>query len=225
MTTNRVLVTVKNIRPKYDNLKEWMNDPNNVYIARKGIVFIHNEKLGKKTRFPEKDSKFANPFTVKEYGREKAIELYKKSIQEKIANGQITRKELDKLKGRTLGCWCKPNEDCHGDVLIEFINQNDITSIEMLFFDSEMITQWSTIPISDIPTFFNICLKLVDKENISKQQKDCFIKKMWDVGKERLKIGQLIKTKMTKHTIVKLKDEYFIDENDEKISYIEITEI
>jgi hypothetical protein len=27
---------------------------------------------------------------------------------------------LPTLKGKTLGCWCKP-EACHGDVLVEFI--------------------------------------------------------------------------------------------------------
>lgn len=40
------------------NLKEWMNDPNNVYIERRGIVFIDGK------RFPEQDSPYANPFKV-----------------------------------------------------------------------------------------------------------------------------------------------------------------
>jgi len=31
---------VKYIRPEYNNLKEWMNNPNNVYIGREGVVFI-----------------------------------------------------------------------------------------------------------------------------------------------------------------------------------------
>ena len=29
--------------------------------------------------------------------------------------------DLDELKGKTLGCWCKPN-NCHGDILIELAN-------------------------------------------------------------------------------------------------------
>ena len=32
------------------------------------------------------------------------------------------REELNKLKGKNLGCWCYP-EKCHGDVLIELINK------------------------------------------------------------------------------------------------------
>ena len=38
---------VANIRPKYENLQEWMEDPNNVYIGRGGIVFINNQRSQK----------------------------------------------------------------------------------------------------------------------------------------------------------------------------------
>lgn len=51
-------VKVKNIRPKYANLKEWMADPNNAYIGRAGIVFIDG------VRFPKRDSVWANPFKI-----------------------------------------------------------------------------------------------------------------------------------------------------------------
>ena len=33
-----VNVKVKYIRPKYQNLSEWINDPNNEYIGRASIV-------------------------------------------------------------------------------------------------------------------------------------------------------------------------------------------
>ena len=56
-----VNVKVKYIRPKYENLKKWTQDPDNVYIGRKGIVFIKNED-GKKQRFPKQASIFHNPF-------------------------------------------------------------------------------------------------------------------------------------------------------------------
>ena len=32
--------------------------------------------------------------------------------------------DLDELKGKILGCWCKPNK-CHGDVLIKLLKNND----------------------------------------------------------------------------------------------------
>lgn len=34
---------------------------------------------------------------------------------------KITKDDLLKLNGKTLGCWCKPDA-CHGDILIELIN-------------------------------------------------------------------------------------------------------
>lgn len=40
---------VVNIRPQYQNLKEWMNDSDNVYVGRGGIVFIDGERFPKKT--------------------------------------------------------------------------------------------------------------------------------------------------------------------------------
>ena len=63
---------VQYIRPKYNNLKEWMNDPNNIYIGR-GVVFID------KKRFPAQASKFANPYKVgKHRTREEVINKYKR---------------------------------------------------------------------------------------------------------------------------------------------------
>jgi hypothetical protein len=115
-----VSVKVASIRPKYDDLRQWMADPQNVYIARKGVVLLDNPETGKKARFPLSDSKFANPFTVKDHGLDKCIELYRIHIKKLIELGTITRVDLDELKGKNLGCWCKPGP-CHGDVLLEFI--------------------------------------------------------------------------------------------------------
>lgn len=30
--------------------------------------------------------------------------------------------QLPELKGKTLGCWCKPGK-CHGDILLELIKK------------------------------------------------------------------------------------------------------
>lgn len=120
--TKVVCVKVTSIQPKYDNLKEWMEDSQNVYIARKGVVLLDNPETGKKARFPPgPSSKFANPYTVKEYGLEKAIELYREYLKKQIAEGKITREDLDNLKGKNLGCWCDPGGPCHGYVILEFI--------------------------------------------------------------------------------------------------------
>lgn len=64
-------------------------------------------------------SKWANPFTIKKYGsRQRVLEEYEKYLFE---NDHLIA-SLHELKGKTLGCWCKPFP-CHGDVLIKLIEQ------------------------------------------------------------------------------------------------------
>lgn len=113
-----VNVKVKNIRPNYQNLKEWVEDTSNVYIGRKGVVFINGE------RYPKKDSIFANPYKIgKNIDREQVLDLYRKFMEENIQQNKIYYvNELSKLKGKKLGCWCHP-EPCHGDILLGLIEK------------------------------------------------------------------------------------------------------
>jgi hypothetical protein len=61
-------------------------------------------------------SVYGNPFAITE-GRDRAaaIELYKTWVR---AQPDLMKKIRKNLKGKTLGCFCKP-EACHGDVLVE----------------------------------------------------------------------------------------------------------
>jgi len=67
-------------------------------------------------------SKFGNPFTHKMSNIaiyhvdtvEDAINEFEKWII--TGDGQYLLKDLHELKGRILGCWCKP-KDCHCDIL------------------------------------------------------------------------------------------------------------
>lgn len=108
---------VQFIRPKYDNLKEWMKDDDNVYIGRAGVVFVEKE------RFPKRASPFANPYKVGTHGtREEVIAKFRKYMVEKLEVDPSLKDELLAMKGKTLGCWCKP-DGCHGDVLLELIEE------------------------------------------------------------------------------------------------------
>ena len=113
---------VQYIRPKYQNLKEWCDDcENNVYIGRKGVVFVQDSGL--KRRYPTEDSIFYNPYKIGKDGcRQEVIDKYRKYILHKIDQGEITKEEIMRLRGKNLGCWCSP-EPCHGDVLVELIHQ------------------------------------------------------------------------------------------------------
>lgn len=111
-----VNVKVKNIRPDYENLEQWMNDPNNVYIGRRGVVFING------TRFPAQDSVWCNPFKIgKDGDRDQVLELYENYIKDKLIGNFELVDDLLNLNNKNLGCWCSP-EPCHGDILIKLIN-------------------------------------------------------------------------------------------------------
>ena len=65
-------------------------------------------------------SKWGNPFRIGKDGDRKAvIEKYRKWI---MKQPQLLA-QLGELKGKKLGCWCKP-ESCHGDVLVELVNKS-----------------------------------------------------------------------------------------------------
>ncbi len=110
-------VKVSNIRPKYNNLKEWIEDPDNIYIGRGGVVFIDGK------RYPQTNSPFANPYKIGKDGtRDDVIEKYKTLIEQKISEDKEFKSSIKKLKGKNLGCWCKP-EPCHGDILFQIANK------------------------------------------------------------------------------------------------------
>jgi hypothetical protein len=91
--TKVINVKVKYIRPEYNNLKEWCQDPKNVYIGRKGIVIID------KQRYPKVESIFANPFKVGVDGdRDKCIRLYRSYLHDMINEGSISTEDIEELR-------------------------------------------------------------------------------------------------------------------------------
>lgn len=55
-----VNVIQKYIKDEYENLKEWCKYKNNIYIDRKGVLFIDGE------RFSKENSLFHNPYKIKD---------------------------------------------------------------------------------------------------------------------------------------------------------------
>ena len=66
----------------------------------------------------DRTTKWGNRFKSKEFGRKKSIAMYKEWI---LTNKSLLNC-LPELKGKRLGCHCKP-EICHGDVLVELVKQ------------------------------------------------------------------------------------------------------
>ena len=62
-------------------------------------------------------SKWGNPFVIgKDGNREEVIEHFRQHLWLQIKTQKITIQDLVSLKGKKLGCFCKPLP-CHGDVL------------------------------------------------------------------------------------------------------------
>jgi len=70
-------------------------------------------------------SKWGNPYSHKEGtlaeevvgSRSEAIQKYEEYL---LSNEDLMR-DLPELRGKILGCWCKP-KSCHGDILIKYAN-------------------------------------------------------------------------------------------------------
>lgn len=95
----------------YNNLVQWLENKDHVYVGREFSFFVDGAKK----------SIFCNPFTVKNYGRERCLEMYAKHLEENIVKNY--KDEFLSLKGKTLGCFCLPNEECHVDVLLRCLEK------------------------------------------------------------------------------------------------------
>jgi hypothetical protein len=105
--TTVINVKVAELRKQgYANFEEWATKPNHVYIGRNMSFYVKGANA----------SKWQNPFNLKKYSLEESLRLYK----EHILNNAELLASIEELRGKTLGCWCKPN-GCHGDVLIEIL--------------------------------------------------------------------------------------------------------
>lgn len=70
-------------------------------------------------------SAFRNPYSIDRrrfISREEAVRRYEDYLRLSLSTGDVTIEDLSALKGKRLGCWCKP-EPCHGDVLIKLIEE------------------------------------------------------------------------------------------------------
>jgi type II secretory pathway pseudopilin PulG len=100
------------------------NDSFDEYIGRGIEYHTHMNAEGIK---PSEKGWLGNPHPIgwcgicsKYHKRIECIEEFKKDFYNKINDDQGFRKAVYLLKGKRLGCYCKPKE-CHGDVIKEWI--------------------------------------------------------------------------------------------------------
>ncbi|GIQ79997.1 protein of unknown function [Kipferlia bialata] len=90
------------------SFQQWNMRSNTVYIGRDMSKHVPGA-VG---------SKWGNPFSVKEYGREGCIAKY----EEYLRSRPDLMAALPELDGMELGCWCHP-QGCHGDVLCKVLKE------------------------------------------------------------------------------------------------------
>ena len=66
-------------------------------------------------RAVHRPTRWGNPFSVEEHGRDQAIELYEQWLKEHLRNDPDF---LEPLRGYNLGCFCALDLACHADVIL-----------------------------------------------------------------------------------------------------------
>lgn len=78
-----------------------------------------------------RDSMFGNPYSHQKgtnaqflvATREEAINKYVEYFNNRINNNKIFRRAVQGLRGKVLGCTCKPLS-CHGDTIKDWLDNN-----------------------------------------------------------------------------------------------------
>lgn len=94
----------------YNSLEHWLEDPQHVYVGR-NMVYVAGAR----------QHEFANGFTVKKHGRDECLRKYEEWLVEAIKDNEV-KARFENLKNKTLGCWCRKDEECHADVIIRLLN-------------------------------------------------------------------------------------------------------
>lgn len=64
-------------------------------------------------------TRWGNPFTVADHGQAEAVALFRSHL---LGNAELLAAACTALRGKTLACWCRPDQPCHADVLLEAVN-------------------------------------------------------------------------------------------------------
>ena len=87
-------------------------------MAKTSLINIHKTRTSHV--YIGRGSMFGNQYVIGKDGtREEVIEKYREWFYKRIRKERFL-KEVLKLRGKTLGCFCFPLQ-CHGDVIIDFL--------------------------------------------------------------------------------------------------------
>jgi hypothetical protein len=72
------------------------------------------------TKRVARPSRWGNPYKVGDYTLEESLRLYRIALENTLDDNPTF---LNPLKGFNLGCYCKEGAPCHGDILLEFLEE------------------------------------------------------------------------------------------------------
>jgi hypothetical protein len=103
-----------------------------LYGLRTKVIPVPTTRVVNKDRGDEFDvyigrgTPWGNPFSIGDRGADRAavIDMYREYFQKRFVEDPAGRKDIQSLRGKVLGCHCKPSA-CHGDVIVEYLNSLD----------------------------------------------------------------------------------------------------
>ena len=73
----------------------------------------------------DRTTKWGNPFIIGKDGTRNEVIMKHKMLV--LSNPKMIEEIKKELKGKVLGCWCKP-QACHGDTYIEILKGGEIAN-------------------------------------------------------------------------------------------------
>lgn len=124
-----------------------MTKPYRIQLSREA-----NWRLPPNTVKVDRSTRHANPYRSRD--AQKAVEAYRNWWQNRLEapSRRWALRQLEKLRGKNLACWCKLDEACHADVLLELANRDNVTAGapdagQYSFLASEPEEQWPNISV------------------------------------------------------------------------------
>ena len=86
------------------------------------MTSIHNKYKESYNVYIGRPTIFGNPFEIgKDGSRQDVVDKYRDYFHKRIDEDIEFKKQVLTLKGKRLGCFCKPHA-CHGDIICEYLN-------------------------------------------------------------------------------------------------------
>lgn len=114
-------LTPAEIRQMYEGDRRWIREKRPALQARQAdqSIVVVNRRYSNYDIYIGRPSRWGNPFKIGADGtRQQVIDKYR----EWVVKQPELMAALHELRGKRLGCWCKPRA-CHGDVLVELLEQ------------------------------------------------------------------------------------------------------